>query len=52
VACYDVVGVVALSFTLILPARLDDPALAVRVDPADQPSIVIAWDEPVPGGAT
>ena len=36
----------------ILLARLDDPAFAVRVDPADPQSIVIAWDEPVPGGAS
>lgn len=36
----------------ILLARLDDPAFAVRVDPADPQTVVIAWDEPVPGGAS
>jgi len=33
-------------------ARLDDPAFAVRVDPANPQTVVIAWDEPVPGGAS
>ena len=36
----------------ILLARLDDPAFAVRVDPADPQAVVIAWDQAVPGGAS
>jgi ABC-type antimicrobial peptide transport system permease subunit len=36
----------------ILLARLDDPGFAVRVDVADPQAVVIAWDQPVPGGAS